>query len=268
MDTHTKDNRRYWDQLARIHPKTPFYRLDAFKRGENVLDPIVREALGDVAGKRLLQLQCHFGLETLSMARQGAEVTGLDLSQVAVETARNLSRELSIPGKFVEADVLQAPEDLVGFDIVFASWGALCWISDLPAWMRIAARALEPGGKLILVEGHPAGMMLNLDSEPGGPLQVRDPYDSPEPIIEAAQGSYADENAMLDDPRCVFWGHGLERIFTAMLDAGLSLRSFHELDCAAWPMPALVKTDEYFWKFPESVPPVPLGFALTAERAK
>ena len=77
MDKHTQDNRNYWDQLARIHPDTPFYRLDAFKRGENILDPIEREVLGDVAGKRLLQLQCHFGLETLCLARQGAEVTGL-----------------------------------------------------------------------------------------------------------------------------------------------------------------------------------------------
>ncbi len=266
MDKHTRDNRNYWDQLARIHPKTAFYRLEAFKAGENILDPIIREALDDVAGKRLLQLQCHFGLETLSLARQGAEVTGLDLSPVAIETARNLSRELNIPAKFVEADVLRAPDDLHGFDIVFASWGALCWISDLNAWMRTAARALKPGGKLVLVDGHPAGAMLNHEVEPGSPLQVRYPYDSSEPFIEDEQGSYADESAVLDNPRCVIWAFGFESLFTSMLDAGLSLCSFRELDRAAWPMPALEKADEFYWKLPDNVPFVPLGFALTAER--
>ncbi len=246
MDQHTQDNRNYWDQLARLHPKTAFYRLEKFKRGENNLDPIEREALGDVSDKRLLQLQCHFGLETLSLARMGADATGLDLSSVAIETARNLSDELKIPANFVEADVLHAPDDLRGFDIVFASWGSLCWISDLSAWMQTAARALKPGGQLVLIDGHPAGAMLNHEVEPGSPLQVRDPYESPEPIIEDAQGSYADESAKLDDPRCVVWAYGFESLFTAMLGAGLSLRGFREFDRVTWPMPALIKADEYY----------------------
>jgi SAM-dependent methyltransferase len=266
MDPHTQTNRKYWDQLARIHPKTAFYRLDDFKRGENILDPIVREALGEVAGKRLLHLQCHFGLDSLSLARLGADVTGLDLSPVAIETARELSANLEIPATFVEADVLHAPDDLRGFDIVFASWGALCWISDLATWMRTASHALKPGGRLILIDGHPTGMMLDLEAEAGAPLRVRYPYDSPEPDIEEGQGSYADESAILDDPRCVVWGFGLESLITAMFDAGLALRSFRELDRVAWPMSALVKADEYYWKLPDSVPYVPLGFALTAER--
>jgi SAM-dependent methyltransferase len=226
----------------------------------------VREALGDVTGKRLLHLQCHFGLDSLSLARLGADVTGIDLSPVAVETARKLSAEMEISATFVEADVLRAPDDFIGFDIVFASWGALCWISDIAAWMRTASRALKSGGRLVLIDGHPAGMMLDLESEPGAPLRVRYPYDSSEPFIEDEQGSYADESAVLDDPRCVVWAFGLEHLFTAMLDTGLALRGFREFDRAAWPMPALVKADEYYWKLPDGVPYVPLGFALHAER--
>ena len=266
MDVHTKTNRRYWDQLAELHPKTPFYRLDAFKRGENILDPIEREFLGDVEGKRLLQLQCHFGLETLALARLGADATGLDLSPIAIETARGLATELNIPATFIEADVLHPPGNLRGFDIVFASWGTLCWISDLNAWMRTAAHGLKPGWQLILVDAHPVGMMLDCETEPGASLRVRYPYDSTKPAIEESQGSYADESAILEEPRCVVWEHGLESIFSAMLRAGLALRSFRELDRVAWPMPALVKAEEYYWKLPESLPYVPIGLALTAER--
>lgn len=266
MDAHTKTNRRYWDQLARLHPRTPFYRLDAFKRGENILDPIEREVLGEVEGKRLLQLQCHFGLETLTLARLGADVTGLDLSPVAIETARELGAELKIPASFVEADVLHPPDDLRGFDVVFVSWGALCWISDLDAWIRTVSRALKPGGRFILVDAHPVGMMLDLETEPGAPLSVRYPYDSSKPAIENSQGSYADAGAILEDPHCVIWEHGLEPLFNAMFGAGLSLRAFRELDRVAWPMPALVKADQYYWKLPDSLPYVPIGLALTAER--
>jgi ubiquinone/menaquinone biosynthesis C-methylase UbiE len=202
MESNTEMNRRYWDQLASIHPKTAFYKLEEFKRGESILDPLEREILGDVAGKRLLQLQCHFGLETLSLARMGAEVTGLDFSPVAIETARQIPSDLGIAAEFVEADVLNAPVELTGFDIVFASWGALCWISDIQAWMRTAARALKPGGRLIIVETHPIGTMLDLEAEPGSSLVVRYPYSSREPVFDESQASYADPDAVLDSPRC------------------------------------------------------------------
>jgi SAM-dependent methyltransferase len=266
MDAHTTQNRRYWDQLARIHPRTAFYKLEAFKRGENILDPIERDALGDVSGKRLLQLQCHFGLETLNLARYGAMATGLDFSGVAIATARALGEELNIPSTFIESDVLQAPETLTGFDIVFASWGALCWISDLKPWMQTAARALKTGGRLFLVEAHPAGMMLDLGAPPGTPLTVRDPYAASAPVIEEMQGSYADGDAVLESPRYAIWAHGLEQIFTALLEAGFALRRFREFDRVAWPMPAVVKADAFYWNLPDTLPYVPLSFALEAER--
>src|ERR1700744_4752602 len=125
------DNLAHWNEVTPHHIVSPMYRTEDFRRGEIVLDPVVRDAIGDVAGKRLLHLQCHFGLDTLSLARMGAQVTGLDYSPPAIEAARGLARETGTPGEFILADVLNPPADLTGFDIVFASWGAICWHRDI-----------------------------------------------------------------------------------------------------------------------------------------
>src|SRR5207253_9066011 len=182
-------------------------------RGANVLDPIARERLVDVAGKRLLHLQCHFGLDTLSIARMGADVTGLDFSPNAIAAARALSEETQVPACFIEADVLDPPADLGGFDIVFASWGAISWIGDLSRWMRTGAEALKPGGRLLLIEGHPAMFALDDQGSPHGPLTVRYPYASSKPIVEDArgQGTYAAPDAVLKAQCTVGFAHGLSR---------------------------------------------------------
>jgi len=183
MDDYRRENRAWWDELAPLHVKSPFYKTDAFRRGENILDPIARERLAGVAGKRLLHLQCHFGLDTLCLARMGAEVTGLDFSSKAIIEARALAQETGVPVRFLEADVLDPPADLKGFDIVFSSWGAITWIDDLSRWMRTAAKALKPGGRLLLIEGHPAMFSLDDQGAPDSPLTVRFPYASSKPII-------------------------------------------------------------------------------------
>ena len=197
------ENFAYWNEAVAIHLASSFYRADDFRRGEAVIDPVARRGLGDVAGKRLLHLQCHFGLDTLSLARLGAEVTGLDYSPPAIEAARALSRECGAPGEFILADVLDPPPGLTGFDMVFASWGAICWIGDLDRWMAVAAGALKPGGRLFLLDGHPA--MLMLDDAPGlgptSPLQVRYPYQSDTPVVGEDQSDYADPSAPLSARR-------------------------------------------------------------------
>ncbi|HMI95100.1 MAG TPA: class I SAM-dependent methyltransferase [Micropepsaceae bacterium] len=269
MDDYQRENRAWWDELAPLHVNSPFYKTGAFKRGENVLDPIARERLAGVAGKRLLHLQCHFGLDTLSLARMGAEVTGLDFSSNAIEAARALSQETGVPARFIEADVLDPPADLKGFDIVFASWGAIGWIGDLSGWMRAAAGALKPGGRLLLIEGHPAMFSLDDQSAPNGPLTVRFPYDSTAPIIEDSQGqgSYAAPDASLKAQRTVGFAHGLSRIFTAAIDAGFVIRKFEELDRLPWDarLPQLAKVDEFYWALPRDAPFFPLSFALDAK---
>jgi len=227
MNDYREFNRAWWNEVARLHADSPFYKTDAFRRGENVLDPIARERIGDVTGHHVLHLQCHFGLDTLSIARMGAKVTGLDFSSEAIATARALSKETDVPGVFIEADVLDAPADIGGFDLVFASWGALSWIHDLQQWMRTAARALKPNGRLLLIEGHPA--MFALDDHGGdGPLTVRYAYDSPDPIIEnmLGKGSYAAPAATLKSPRIFGFAHGLSSILMAAIEAGFIVRKF------------------------------------------
>jgi SAM-dependent methyltransferase len=262
-------NRAFWDELAAIHtdPERAFYKTDAFRRGANVLDWQVRRGIGDVSGKRLLHLQCHFGLDTLCLARMGAEVTGLDFSPVAIEAARALSAETGVSGRFILSDVLNAPAELTGFDIVFASWGAICWIPDLQTWMRVAARALNPGGRLYLHEGHPLLMMFDERVAADGPFRLRYPYDSPDGIEAEHQQDYASD-VMPTAHRNVGWAHGLARILGATLDAGLTITSLDELDRIPWHgLPQLVKVDEDYWALPAGATSFPLAFALAAVKS-
>ena len=144
-------NRRRWDEAVALHIKgdSKVYRLSAFRAGADILGPIENDELGDVAGKRVLHLQCHFGLDTLCLARRGAEVTGLDFSSAAIKAARALSRETGVPATFVEGNLYDAPDLIDGaFDLVFVTWGAINWLPDIGRWAEIVAHFLKPGGAL------------------------------------------------------------------------------------------------------------------------
>lgn len=260
-------NRAHWDEVTPIHVASPFYEVDAFKRGEVGLDRLAAEGIGDVAGKRLLHLQCHIGLDTLSLARMGAQATGLDFSAPAIATARRLANDIDVPATFIHSDVLRAPDSLTDFDIVFASWGAICWIGDIAGWLRIAARSLRPGGRLFLMEGHP--MMLAMDDKLGeqGPFTARFPYDSPDPQADDDGADYAEPDATLNNTATVQWMHGLSRILTGALDAGLTITRFAELDRIPWKaLPQLVPVEKGYWGLPQGAPSFPLAFQLVATK--
>lgn len=261
------ENFAYWNEAVAIHLASPFYRVEAFRRGEAVIDPVVREGLGEVGGKRILHLQCHFGLDTLSLARLGADVTGLDYSPPAIAAATALSEETGVAGEFVLADVLDPPAGLAGFDIVFASWGAICWISDMAQWMRVAAAALKPGGRLYLVDGHPAMNMLDdaAGLTPSSPLVIRYPYQSDGPVIGENQSDYADPEAPLAARNTGVWLHGLGRIVGAAIDAGFVVRRLDEGDRIPWQASGVLVPDgNGYWALPRAAPFVPLSFALDA----
>jgi SAM-dependent methyltransferase len=267
MDDYRDQNRAWWDEVAPLHVASPFYKTDAFRRGEVVLDPIARERIGDITGKRILHLQCHFGLDSLCLARMGADVTGLDFSPVAIAAARALAHETGVAARFVEADLLDPPHDLIGFDMVFASWGTIMWVADASQWMRTAAGALKLGGRLLLIDGHPA--MFALDDRSGdGPLTVRYPYASKDPITEVAEGegSYAAPDAKVKARCTVAFAHGLSGIFNAAIEAGFIIRKFEELDRVPWDarVPSLAKVDDHYWALPQGTPFFPLAFALEA----
>ncbi len=155
MDKYLKTNRKNWDERVALHAASRFYNVAGFLRGKSSLLPLELKEVGPVKDRRLLHLQCHFGLDTLSWARRGASVTGADFSPKAIESARALSDRAGVPADFVLSDVYSLGRALGKFDIVYASYGALCWIGDLKRWFRTAARFLKPGGFLYVADDHP-----------------------------------------------------------------------------------------------------------------
>ncbi len=255
-------NLAHWNEVTPHHVVSPMYRTAEFRRGENILDPIVRDAIGDVKAKRLLHLQCHFGLDTLSLARMGARVTGIDFSPPAIEQARALAKEANIDADFILSDVLDPPPGLEDFDIAFASWGAIFWIANIDQWMRVASRALRKGGRLFLCEGHPAMLMLD-ERAPAGVLRVSTPYDSAEPYIDVGDHEYT--GAKVAANRTEGYLHGLARIFNAAMKAGLTIRGFREGNRVPWKaLDQMVQVDRHYWALPESLPYVPHHFILEA----
>jgi SAM-dependent methyltransferase len=264
---YTKTNLAYWNEMARRHVNSLGYKTAAFRRGENILDPIVRKGIGKVRGKELLHLQCHFGLDTLSLARMGANVTGLDFSKDAITTARKLAREAGLKAKFVQANVLRPPAGLKEYDIVFASWGAICWIHDMAAWMRTAAKALKRGGRLFLAEAHP--YLMTLDDhppEPTLPFKVRYDYDSNVPLKLFNQGDYAGPGT-LKAHRNVMFLHGMASILNAAIAAGFRIDGIEEGARIPWQgLQQLIKADEDYWTLPPGSPFVPLSLILNATK--
>jgi SAM-dependent methyltransferase len=261
-------NRRRWDALATRHGQgeDSFYDVEGFLAGESTLSERelgqVAAAAGDVDGQALLHLQCHFGMDTLSWARRGARVTGVDFSPVAVQRARGLAEQAGLAAQFIEADVLELPADLAGrFDVVFASYGVLCWVRSAQAWMASAANCLRPGGALVLIDIHPLVGMLDTAQ----PLVVDFPYGGEQPVTLASGSSYAVGNLDPSVGQTVQWPHGLGEIVTGAVAAGLrveSLTEWYEEDQD----PKLVVGDDGLARFPIGSEYLPTSYGLRARR--
>jgi SAM-dependent methyltransferase len=260
-------NLKRWDEVAAIHPNTRFYGVDRFKAGENALLPIELAEVGNVSGKSLLHLQCHFGLDTLNWARLGARVTGLDFSSEAIRQARKLAAETGIAAEFVEANVYDAARVIVRqFDIVFTSWGALCWLPDLRRWAEIVASLLAPGGFLYVLDGHPTAMVLE-QTEKSGAIFANYPYfHGEEPVIFNIDKTYADD-VPVENVREATWLHPMSTIISSVLQAGLSLDFFHEHPLLGWQLfPCMIKGGDGMWRLPADRPPLPLSFSFKARK--
>lgn len=267
MSDYTATNLAYWNEMARRHVDPPGYSTAAFRRGENILDPVVRQGIGEVRGKKLLHLQCHFGLDTLSLVRMGADVTGLDFSDGAIAIARQIASETGVRGTFIQSNVLTPPVELNGFDIVFASWGAICWIHDMHAWMRTASNALKPGGRLFMAEAHP--YLMTLDDNPPAPVlpfTVRYDWDNSVPLELENQGDYAGPGT-LEAHRNVMFLHGMAKILNAAIAAGFRIYEIAEGDRIPWQgLQQLIKEDDDYWTLPPGAPFIPLSLILNATK--
>ncbi len=219
-------NREMWDKKTPIHLGTPMYDMAGFRAGHSSLKSIEREALGDVGGKSLLHLQCHFGQDTLSWARLGATATGVDFSSEGINVARSLNEELKLDASFVQSNIYDLPEHLAGtYDVVFTSYGVLCWLPDMETWANIVRHYLKPGGTFYIVEFHPS--LLTIEFDDGS---IAYPYfNTGYPLEEDVTGSYADRDADIGG-KAYFWFHALHEILGPLLRAGLVLEDFQEFD--------------------------------------
>jgi SAM-dependent methyltransferase len=264
MDTYLQSNRHLWNEWTALHEQSPAYKLQEFKAGASTLRPIERAELTDVAGQRLLHLQCHFGLDTLSWARAGAIVTGVDLSDQSIALARSLSAELDIPATFVCSDLFDLPNALDGeFEIVFTSYGVLNWLADLPRWAAIAAHFLTPGGIFYIAEFHPFSRVFDPESPD---LKVANAYFvAEEPFRFELHGSYAAETST---PLHGYnWNHSLSEVFNALIGAGLQIEFFHEFPFTLRERIAgMVQGEDGLWRLTQHHGMVPLLFSLQARK--
>jgi SAM-dependent methyltransferase len=266
VDIYRQANRQRWNELVALHHRSRFYDVDGFKAGQSSLRPLEIEELGDVSGKSLLHLQCHFGLDTLSWARRGARVTGVDFADEAIALAQTLSRETGLDARFVCSSV----EDLPGvlrdtFDIVFTSYGVLWWLADLRRWAEVIAHFLKPGGTFYLVEIHPFADVFD-DRPDVRELRPAYPYfASPEPWRDEAQGSYADREARVAHTVSYGWPHSIGDILNALLGAGLHVEFLHEFPyCVYAKFPFMHQGTDGWWRLPEQYGSIPLLFSLKA----
>ncbi len=229
LDEYTRANLNLWNEWADVHERSGFYDVDGFKAGASTLLPIELDELGpQVAGKELLHLQCHLGLDTLSWARLGASVTGADFSPRAVAVARSLAAETGLPATFVESTVEDLPSVLDRrFDIVFTSWGAIMWLRDLGRWAEVVAHFLRPGGVFYMAEFHPVA--LTLDDEHHEPrFSALSYFHTDEPERFDSPGTYAEPEAATEATVSYEWQHTIGDVVSALADAGLVVRFVHE----------------------------------------
>ena len=268
MNEYIEANRRHWNEITPVHVASEFYDVASFKAGESKLKSVELEELGDVRGKSLLHLQCHFGLDTLSWAREGAIVTGVDFSERAIDAARALAEECGIEARFLVSNIYELPEVLDGeFDIVFTSYGALTWLPDVARWAQIAAHFVRPGGTFYVVEFHPfAG---TFDDEPDmTDLHVRYPYfPSGGPIRSEDDGTYADQDAKIENTLTYDFPHPVSEVLTSLIDAGLRVESFHEFPFSpylVWPFTESISRKE--WRLTKHDGCVPLLYSIKATK--
>ena len=269
MTGHIEINRRNWDERASIHARdtTGDYMLDRFRAGEDALHAIEAAELGDIQGKRVLHLQCHIGRDTLCLVRRGATATGLDFSAAALDVARRLSDETGLKADFVEGTVDQAPELTPGpFDLVFTTWGTICWLPDMKQWAKVIASVLAPGGELYFADAHP--MFCVLEEHAGKYAPTWD-YQTPadRPLQFVTETTYTGDPTVMAHQSTREWIHSLSAVLGGLIDAGLTITMFREHDVLPWQgLRSLVPASDRLWRLPDGVPRVPLSYSVRAKK--
>jgi SAM-dependent methyltransferase len=268
IDEHRAANRANWDDRVPIHWGADGYDAEGFAADPEALSMVVvhdRDRLGDVAGKTLLHLQCHIGKDTMSWARLGARVTGIDFSEPAIEAARRLADLAGIDARFILSEVYDSPGTLdEQFDIVYTGVGAICWLPDISGWARVIAHFLAPGGTFFMREGHP--VLWGLDWREDGMLVHRFPYfEVTEPVSWDDDATYAGTGKVAHT-RTYEWNHGIGEVYAALTNAGLRVTSIEEHRELEWQgLPQMTRDDDGWWRLPEEQRDlVPLMWSIAA----
>ncbi len=268
MDEYMNTNKELWDKLAKIHHDSEFYDVKGFLEGKQTLDPIEVDELPDLAGKKLLHLMCHFGMDTLSLARQGANVTGVDFSSEAIDLATSLAKTVGIDANFVCANMYDAAKVLKEkYDVVFTSGGVITWLPDIEKWAEVISSCLTPGGFFYIREFHPFGYIFDDDDKATG-LRVRYPYfQGTEPLMFEDEGSYADKDAKTGKMKTYEWNYPISRIINALIKAGLRIDFFNEFNYSSYKaLPFLIEGEGGRWVLPENKDSIPMMFSLKATK--
>ena len=270
MDEHFAANLRNWDNRAELHAtdETGSYRIPRVLAGGSCLHELETRELGDIAGRDIVHLQCHIGIDTLSLKHLGAgSVTGLDFSPNAIAAARDFALRAGTPARFVEASVYDAPQALgTTYDIVFVSWGAIIWLDDIDRWGRVVSSLLRPGGRVYLLDSHP--QLGQFDSVEGMPVQ-RFPWrtDPASPLVFDEAATYTGDQRPLVHTRNYEWTHPLGSVVNALIRAGLRLDFLNEHEVVAWrPFAGMREVAEDMFALPEGYPSIPLSFSVGATK--
>jgi SAM-dependent methyltransferase len=263
-------NRTNWNERVGIHAESSggFYDLEGFLAGKSTLRDIEITEIGDVSNKTLLHVMCHFGLDTLSWARRGAEVTGVDFSEKAIVLTRDLAERTSLRATFLRADVLDLPCSLSGqFDIVFASYGVLCWLPDINRFIEAMARCLKPNAIFYLIDGHPFFDMYEYDQDTER-LELRYPYfHNSKPEECDCCTSYINKTRTLVNDKTYQWNHDIESILTVLIVNGLELLSLKEYPFGFYQKyPNMVQNDKGQWVFAVDDIEIPLLISVKARK--
>ena len=268
MDTYTKSNMLNWDDRVDLHTEktdNSFYDIDGFINGKSTLRSIEIEELGDVRNKDLLHLQCHFGLDTLSWARLGANVTGVDFSHKAIDYAIDLSKRVKLKADFICSEVMELTDKLDSkFDIVFASYGVFCWIKSVAKWFEIASHFLKKDGILFIIDGHP--MIDTLEYEDNR-LDLRYSYFEGEPVIFEIEKSYTESEGKIENKTSYEWNHELSTFVNESIRNDLEIISLREYPFCFWKRYDNMKQNrDGWWEFDYQNIKLPFMFSLKARK--
>lgn len=255
-------NKDAWNKRTVVHKDSAFYDVASFKAGKTSLNKIELEELGDVKGKSLLHLQCHFGMDTLSWAREGADVTGIDLSDEAIEYAKQLSTELDIHANFISCNVYDLKDHLnKKFDIVFTSYGVIGWLPDLDKWASIISHFLRPGGTFYMIEFHPAVWMFDDNFQ-----YIKYPYHNVETIIEKQTGTYADRNSKIEYNE-YSWNHSLSEVINSLIRNGLQIQQLNEFPYSCYDcFNNVVQGQDGYWRVKGLEEKIPMMYSVKATK--